>query len=44
MWIVTNLNNHLDTTVFKYLLNNDIHAIFTTEVNSGDKKMIELFL
>ena len=44
MWIITNLNHHLDTNIFKYLLLSDIHAIFTTEINSGDKKMIELFL
>ncbi|KAL4430413.1 hypothetical protein ABPG74_013263 [Tetrahymena malaccensis] len=44
MWIITNLSNHQDSDIFKYLLGNDIFAVFTTEINQGDKKMIELFL
>lgn len=44
MWIVVSLGKHCDESVFKYLVLSEILSIFATEVNSGDRKMIEVFL
>ena len=43
MWLVVNLLKQNDVIIFKFLLMNDILSTFSTELNHGDKVMVDLF-